>query len=80
VNEDFGFKRTVRTKVTFVSTPPSQVLQTEGLDATLPAHGVNTIAKGIKTAASLMNAWSKNTVYFRIGTFERKHDEFREVK
>jgi ASC-1-like (ASCH) protein len=50
VNEDFGFKRTVRTKVTFVKkyTTFRKYLQTEGLDATLPAHGVNTIAKGIK--------------------------------
>jgi hypothetical protein len=48
VNEDFGFKRTVRTGHVCQKYNLSRVLQTEGLDARLPAHGVNTIAKGIK--------------------------------
>jgi hypothetical protein len=39
VNEDFGFKRTVRTKVTFVNTPPSQVLANRGVGRDLAAHG-----------------------------------------
>lgn len=50
VNEDFGFKRTVRTTVKYVRTYPNfrKYLQTEGLDATLPAHGVTSINKGVK--------------------------------
>jgi hypothetical protein len=62
VNEDFGFKRTVRTKVTFVkSTPTAQYCKPRGWTRP-PCTWVNTISIKAQNAA-LMNAWSKNTVY-----------------